>query len=97
VKQVRGIDGFKVEVFESVRAGRVWFTVRLTDYPSAKSEANSLPDAVEQLRLAWNEIKRTYQNQGLKPPRPQRSRGNYRALRTLRWLAARPPLPPDIL
>lgn len=97
MKQVKRIDGFKVDVFESVRTGKVWFAVRLTDYPSAKAEANSLPDALEKLRLAWDDVKRIYLDQGLKPPRPPRSRGNYHALRTLRWLASRPPLSPEVL
>lgn len=97
MKQIKRIDGFKVEVFESVRAGNVWFAVRLTDYPSAKAEANSLPDALEKLRLAWEEVKRVYQNQGLQPPKPPRSRRNDRALTTIRWLASRPPLSPEIL
>ncbi len=68
MKQIKRIDGFKVEVFESVRAGKVWFAVRFNDYPSAKAEASSLPDALDKLRLAWEEVKRVYQNQGLQPP-----------------------------
>lgn len=95
--RIARIDGFKVEVFESVRSGKVYFAVRLIDYPSAKAEANSLSNALVQLRLKWIEIKEAYQNQRFKPPRPPRSRGNQRALATLRWLASRPPLSPDIL
>lgn len=97
MKQIKRIDGFKVEVFESVRAGKVWFAVRLTDYPSAKAEANSLPAALEKLRLAWAEVKRVYQNQGLQPPNPPHSRRNDRTLKKIRWLASRPPLSPKVL
>lgn len=97
VKQMKRIDGFKVEVFESVRGGKVWFLARLTDYPSAKSEANSLADALVQLGKTWDDIKVAYRDQGLKPPKPPRSRGNQRALKMLRWLASRPPLSPNVL
>ncbi len=97
VKQMKRIDGFKVEVFESVRGGKVWFLARLTDYPSAKAEANSLPDALAQLGKTWDDIKVAYRDQGLKLPRPPRSRGNHRALKMLRWLASRPLLSPDVL
>lgn len=97
MKEIKRIEGFKVDVLESVRAGKIWFTVRFTYYPGANAEAGSLPDAVAQLRHKWEDIKAAYRNGGLEPPKPPRSRGNQRALKTLRWLTSRPPLSPDVL
>ncbi|GAB3441599.1 hypothetical protein NX773_17965 [Massilia solisilvae] len=97
MKEIKQIEGFKVEVLESVRSGKVWFTVRFMDYSSAKAEASSLPDAVAELGKQWEDIKAAYREAGLKPPKPPRSRGNQRTLKTIRWLASRPPLSPDVL
>lgn len=97
MKQIARIDGFRVEVFESVRGGKVWFFARFPDYPSAKVEANSLPDALSQLRQAWDQIKAAYRGQGLQPPRPPRGRSNDRKLKLLRLLASRPPESTDFL
>jgi hypothetical protein len=97
MKNLKKIDNFKVEVFESVRAGRVWFTVRLHDYPSAMAEGAVLSDALEQLSQKWDEIKIAYINSGLKPPEPRRIRRNENIKRTLSRLASRPPYSPEFL
>lgn len=97
MKQAKRIDGFQVEVFESVRAGKVWFIVRLQDYPNAMAEADSLCDALGKLRKKWEEISIAYQSSGLKPPKPIRNRRKERIKRTLRWLASRPLFPSDLL
>ena len=96
-KQAKRINGFTVEVFESVRAGKVWFIVRFQDYPGAKAEADSLSDALDRLRKKWEHIATAYENSGLKPPRPTRTRRKENINRTLRWIASRPPLPLDLL
>lgn len=90
MKKAKRIGGFGVEILESVRDGRVWFSARIIDpYISGPSCASS-DEAYAALVLKWESVKTAYRNSNLPIPKPPRSRGNKRMLDTLRKLASRP-------
>jgi hypothetical protein len=90
MKKAKRIGGFGVEILESVRDGRVWFSARIIDpYISGPSCAPS-EEAYAALALKWESVKTAYRNSNLPIPKPPRSRGNKRMLEMLRKLASRP-------
>ncbi len=90
VKKVKRIEGFNVEILESVQGGRVWFLARIVDPPIASAKATSREEAYSALELKWESVKKAYRQSNLPIPIPPRGRGNKRILETLRMLASRP-------
>lgn len=96
MKKAKNIGGFRVEILESVRDGRVWFTARIVDPYISSTPCTSSEAAYSALTLKWEDVKAAYRNSNLPIPKPPRSRGNKRMLDTLRRLASRP-FPTSIL
>lgn len=90
VKKAKRIDGFSVEILESVRGAQVWFLARIVDPPIASAKATSREEAYAALELKWESVKTAYRQSNLPIPRPPRSRGNKRIVDSLRKLASRP-------
>ena len=97
MERANRIGGFGVEYVESVRDGRVWFTARIVDPHIYGVASATSEEAFSSLALKWESVKAAYRNSNLPIPKPVRNRRNQRALATIRWLASRPPLSPDIL
>lgn len=96
MKKAKRIGGFSVEILESVRHGRVWFTARIADPYISGPPCVSSEEAHSALALKWESVKAAYRNSNLPIPKPPRSRGNKRMLDTLRRLSSRP-FPTSIL
>jgi hypothetical protein len=89
MKKAKRIGGFGVEILESVRDGRVWFSARIIDPYISGPFCASSEEAYAALVLKWESVKTAYRNSNLPIPKPPRSRGNKRMLDTLRKLASR--------
>jgi hypothetical protein len=90
MKKKNRIDGFNVEVLESVRDGRVWFTARIVDLNICGTSSATSEKAFSTLSLKWELVKAAYQKSNLPVPKPLRSQGNKRNLAKLRKLASQP-------
>ena len=90
MKKTNRIDGFNVEVLESVRDGRVWFTARIVDLNICGTCSATSKEAFSALSLKWESVKAAYQKCNLPVPKPVRSQGNKRILAKLRKIASRP-------
>jgi len=90
MKKAKHIGGFTVEVLETMRDGRVWFTARILDPYISSAPCASSEEAHSALALKWESVNTAYRNSNLPIPKPPRSRGNKRMLDTLRRLARRP-------
>lgn len=90
MKKTHRIEGFSVEVMESVRDGRVWFTARIVDLNISGSRSATSEQAFSTLSLKWELVKAAYKNSNLPVPKAERSQGNKRILAKLRKLASRP-------
>ena len=90
MKKTNRIDGFNVEVLESVRHGRVWFMARIVDLNICGASSATSEEAIATLSLKWELVKVAYQKCNLPVPKPVRSQGNKRILAKLRKLACQP-------
>lgn len=90
MKKAQRIGGFSVEILESVRDARVWFSARIIDPYIPGPACASSEEAHTALALKWESFKAAYRNSNLPIPKPPRSRGNKRMLDTLRKLTSHP-------
>ena len=96
MKNAKCIDGFSVEILESVRDGRVWFAARIVEPYIIGTKCISCEEAHASLAIKWESVKIAYVNSNLPVPKPPPRRGDKRMLDKLRDLASRP-FPTSIL